>query len=106
MILTTTDKVDGYEVKQYLGIVSGMETYGVGGITGLGVVMQDQSFRFAFEKAQTKMSQSAQSKGADAVIGIQTVIAAYEALGDINVAVTGTAVKLVKSGWDEELPDL
>ncbi len=105
MILTTTQHVEGRQVQQYLGIVTGEAILGanlfkdlfagirdiVGGRSGA----YEQELRKAREIAFSELAQLAQGMGADAVIGIDLD---YETVGQggsmLMVTASGTAVRL------------
>lgn len=102
MILTTTPQVEGYPVKNYLGIVCGEVVAGVNfvkdfaaGLTnffgGRSNSYEDELIE-ARESALREMAQRAGQMGANAVIGIDID---YEVLGQGNmlmVTAAGTAV--------------
>lgn len=102
MILTTTPKVEGYPVKNYLGLVCGEVVAGVNfvkdfaaGLTnffgGRSNSYEDELIE-ARESAIREMAQRAEQMGANAVIGIDID---YEVLGQGNmlmVTAAGTAV--------------
>ncbi len=105
MILTTTQAVEGRQVMQYLGIVTGEAILGanlfkdlfagirdiVGGRSGA----YEQELRKAREIAFQELSSWAQQLGADAVIGVDLD---YETVGQggsmLMVTASGTAVRL------------
>ena len=105
MIITTTNGVDGRPVSDYLGVVTGEAIIGanivrdflagirdiVGGRSG----SYEQALRTAREEALREMSEEAQGRGADAIVGVDID---YEVLGQNNgmlmVSASGTAVKL------------
>ena len=105
MITTTTHTVDGRQIRQYLGLVTGEAIMGanvirdfiagltdlVGGRSGT----YESKFAEARETALQEMEEEAQRKGADAVVGIDID---YQVLGARNgmlmVTATGTAVKI------------
>ena len=105
MILTTTASLDGHNIRQYLGIVTGEVIIGanifsdfmagvrdiVGGRSGA----YEGALREAREEAFAELQAAAADKGADAVIGIDID---YEILGKTGsmmmVSVSGTAVRL------------
>lgn len=102
MILTTTPQVEGFPVKNYLGIVCGEVVAGVNfvkdfaaGLTnffgGRSNSYEDELIE-ARESAIREMAQRAEQMGANAVIGIDID---YEVLGQGNmlmVTAAGTAV--------------
>ena len=105
MILTTTPTLQGKDVQEYLGIVTGEAIIGaniikdflagirdiVGGRAGA----YEDALRTAREEALREMSQEAQGRGATAVIGVDLD---YEVLGSTNgmlmVSASGTAVRI------------
>ena len=107
MIVTTTPGVDGYSVKQYMGVVTGEAILGanifkdffagirdiVGGRAGA----YEQELRRARDIAMTEMMQEAARLGANAVVGVDVD---YETITSGNggsmlmVSVSGTAVRL------------
>lgn len=106
MILTTTPTIDNYHISQYLDIVSGADTYTVGGIIGEGFLRQGSYYEMALDKAKSQMESKASLYGADAIVGIQVAVTSMATVGEIVVTATGTAVKIEKAGWDEEIPEL
>lgn len=104
MIVTTTDSVDGREVAEYLGIVSGEAILGanivkdffagvrdvVGGRAGA----YEKVLHDAKEMAIGDMIEYADNAGAHAIVGVDLD---YEVLGEKNsmlmVSANGTAVK-------------
>lgn len=102
MILTTTPQVEGYPVKNYLGLVCGEVVSGVNfvkdfaaGLTnffgGRSGSYEDELIE-ARESAIREMAQRAEQMGANAVVGIDID---YEVLGQGNmlmVTAAGTAV--------------
>ena len=103
MLIVTTDSIEGREVVEYLGIVSGDAIVGanifrdvfarvrdvVGGRAG----GYEKALRGAKEGAIEDMIEEAADRGADAVIGVDLD---YEVIGDsmLMVSANGTAVKL------------
>lgn len=103
MILTTTSTIEGYPVKNYLGVVTGETIIGanifkdmfasirdiIGGRSG----SYEQVLREGKETALKEMSDRAAALGANAVIGIDID---YETVGQsgsmLMVACSGTAV--------------
>lgn len=102
MILTTTPQVEGYPVKNYLGLVCGEVVSGVNfvkdfaaGLTnffgGRSGSYEDELIE-ARESAIREMAQRAEQMGANAVVGIDID---YEVLGQGNmlmVTAAGTAI--------------
>lgn len=103
MQITTTESIEGKQIKEYLGIVSGEAVMGanimkdfmagirdiIGGRSGKyeEVIMEGR------EEALKDLQARAEELGADAVIGVR---ADYEEMGEgmLWVNLTGTAVKL------------
>lgn len=103
MLLSTTSRIEGRPVTQYLGIVTGEAIIGanvfrdmfatVRDIVGGRSATYEKGLAEARETAMAEMQQRAQQLGANAVIGIDLD---YEVLGQNNgmlmVSVSGTAV--------------
>lgn len=102
MILTTTSTLQGKEIVEYYGIVSGEAILGaniirdffagVRDIVGGRAGAYETSLKEAKEIAMIEMMEEAKSLGANAIIGIDLD---YETIneGMLMVAATGTAVK-------------
>lgn len=103
MILTTTPQIEGYTIRQYLGIVTG-ETIiganilkdfmaGVRDIVGGRSNSYEKVLREAKDTSMIEMMQRAQAMGANAIVGIDID---YETIGEsgsmLMVATSGTAV--------------
>lgn len=104
MLLTTTNTIEGKEITQYFGIVTGETIIGanvfrdffasirdiVGGRAG----SYEEVLRKAKDTALQEMTQQASQMGANAVIGIDLD---YETVGDtgsmLMVTAAGTAVR-------------
>jgi uncharacterized protein YbjQ (UPF0145 family) len=108
MIVTTTDSVDGAQVAQYLGVVSGDAVLGTNIFKDLFAAVRDVvgGRAGAYEKvlqegkdlALADMTERARALGADAVVGVDLD---YEVIGGDNktllmISVNGTAVKLAR----------
>ncbi|MEZ4417883.1 MAG: heavy metal-binding domain-containing protein [Gemmatimonadota bacterium] len=105
MILTTTPSVEGRQISDYLGIVTGEAIIGanifkdilatVRDIVGGRSAAYEKALRSAREEALREMSNQASERGADAVVGTDLD---YEVLGTGNgmlmVTCSGTAVSL------------
>ena len=105
MISTTTNSIEGRQIGEYLGLVTGEAIMGanifrdfLAGITDMIGGRSDAyegKLADARETAIREMEEIAQRRGADAVVGIDID---YEVLGSSNgmlmVTATGTAVKL------------
>ena len=104
MLLTTTNTIEGRQITQYYGIVSG-ETIiganmfkdffaGIRDIVGGRAGSYESVLREAKEIAMKEMSEQAKSMGANAVIGIDLD---YETVGGsgsmLMVTASGTAVR-------------
>ena len=105
MVTTTTHTIDGKQIRQYIGLVTGEAIMGanvvrdfmagltdlVGGRSGT----YESKFAEARDTALQEMQEEARHKGADAVVGIDID---YQVLGANNgmlmVTATGTAVKV------------
>jgi uncharacterized protein YbjQ (UPF0145 family) len=105
MLYTTTDSVQGREIAEYLGVVTGQAIYGANVISDFFAGVRDivggragayeSVLRDGAEQAMADMTQHAEDMGANAILGISID---YEAVGKdtsmLMVAVTGTAVRL------------
>ena len=105
MITTTTNTIEGRQIQQYLGLVTGEAIMGanvfrdfIAGITDLiggRSGTYESKLADARETALQEMQDLAQQQGANAVVGIDID---YEVLGVNNgmlmVTATGTAVKI------------
>jgi uncharacterized protein YbjQ (UPF0145 family) len=105
VIMTTTPDIQGKVVADYLGIVTGEAIIGANIIQDLFAGIRDivggragayeGSLREARGEALREMASEAQSRGADAVVGVDID---YEVLGKANgmlmVTACGTAVRL------------
>lgn len=103
MITTTTHNVEGRQITEYLGIVTGEAIMGanvfrdflagitdlVGGRSGT----YESKLADGRETALNEMQQLAQQRGANAVVGVDID---YEVIGDsmLMVSASGTAVKV------------
>ena len=103
MLMTTTDGVEGRQITQYLGIVSGDAVVGANLFRDLFARVRDivggraggyeKALAGAKEAAMEDLAEHAAALGADAVVGVDLD---YESVGDsmLMVSVNGTAVKL------------
>jgi uncharacterized protein YbjQ (UPF0145 family) len=104
MLVTTTNTIEGRNIKQYLGLVSGETIMGaniirdfMAGITdiiGGRASAYEQSLVEAKRIALEEMIQEAENMGANAVIGVDLD---YETVGQgsmLMVSVSGTAIIL------------
>ena len=105
MILTTTPSVDGRQIAEYLGVVTGEAILGANIVRDLFAGVRDivggrsgayeEELRKAREIAMEELGAEATSRGADAVVGIDLD---YETVGQggsmLMVSASGTAVRL------------
>lgn len=105
MILTTTPSVDGRQITEYLGVVTGEAILGANIVRDLFVGVRDivggrsgayeEELRKAREIAMEELAAEATSRGAEAVVGIDLD---YETVGQggsmLMVSASGTAVRL------------
>lgn len=102
MIVTTTQNVEGYQIAEYKGIVTGEAIMGanivrdifasvtdiIGGRSGA----YEAKLADARETALAEMTEKARSLGANAVVGVDLD---YEVIGQmLMVSASGTAVRL------------
>ena len=105
MILTTTPSVDGRQITEYLGVVTGEAILGANIVRDLFAGVRDivggrsgayeEELRKARETAMEELTSEATGRGADAVVGIDLD---YETVGQggsmLMVSASGTAVRL------------
>lgn len=105
MILTTTPSVDGRQISEYLGVVTGEAILGANIVRDLFAGVRDivggrsgayeEELRNAREIAMEELTAEATGRGADAVVGIDLD---YETVGQggsmLMVSASGTAVRL------------
>jgi uncharacterized protein YbjQ (UPF0145 family) len=107
MLVTTTPSIEGYEVIEYLGLVTGEAILGanifkdffagIRDIVGGRSAAYEQELRKARDLALREMSADAERLGANAVVAVDLD---YETLqvgqtgGMLMVSVSGTAVKV------------
>jgi uncharacterized protein YbjQ (UPF0145 family) len=103
VIVTTTQTVEGRRVQAYLGLVSGEAILGanifrdvfarVRDIVGGRAGAYERALREARDIAIQEMVEEAQSRGADAIVGVDLD---YETIGEgmLMVSASGTAVRL------------
>jgi uncharacterized protein YbjQ (UPF0145 family) len=103
MILTTTPQIEGHEIKEYKGIVTGETIIGANifkdFLAGIRDIVGGRSGSYekvlikAKETSMREMQERAEAMGANAVVGIDID---YETIGEANamlmVATSGTAV--------------
>lgn len=105
MILTTTPSVDGRQIGEYLGVVTGEAILGANIVRDLFAGVRDivggrsaayeEELRKARDVAMQELMAEASARGADAVVGIDLD---YETVGSngsmLMVSASGTAVRL------------
>jgi uncharacterized protein YbjQ (UPF0145 family) len=105
MILTTTPSVDGRQITEYLGVVTGEAILGANIVRDLFAGVRDivggrsgayeEELRKAREIAMEELTAEATGRGAEAVVGIDLD---YETVGQggsmLMVSASGTAVRL------------
>ncbi len=104
MILSTTPQLEGYPIKEYLGVVTGEVITGANFIKDLKASLTDffggrsgtyeRVLQESKDKALQEMSDRATSLGANAIVGIDLD---YETVGQgsmLMVSCSGTAVKI------------
>ncbi len=102
MLLTTTNTIEGYQIKHYLGLVTGDTIIGanifkdilasITDIVGGRSASYEKVLKEAKAQAEAELVHTAMAMGANAVIGIDFD---YEVLGKgsmLMVSMTGTAV--------------
>lgn len=102
MLLTTTNTIEGHQIKHYLGLVAGDTVIGANVFKDIMAAFTDfvggrsasyeRVLKEAKAGAEAELVQAAQKMGANAVIGIDFD---YEVMGKgtmLMVSVTGTAV--------------
>ena len=97
VILTTTDDVIGYEIKEYIGLISGTDIYLVGGLVGGGLVSQEKLFHYSLDSAKDRLLAKARDLNADAVVAIKQSFTSPGNLNSMILVLMGTAVKLKKN---------
>jgi uncharacterized protein YbjQ (UPF0145 family) len=105
MIYATTNILEGYQIKEYLGIVSGEAIMGANVFKDMSASFRDivggrsasyeQQLTEAKRIAMQEITEKAEALGANAVIGIDLD---YETIRGsmLMVSVSGTAVRAVK----------
>ena len=109
MITTTTESIEDKKIERYLGLVSGVDYYSIGGILGEGVTKTfgDAYSSGTFKGAREMMEENARRLGADAIVGVQMNTATGAGTGGrMYVYMLGTAVKLGDVEQEEEIPTL
>ena len=106
MIVTSGNDVDGYRIKEYLGVVRGIVVRapniaqgimgGLKQIVGGNIESYAEICEAGRQEAYVRMEEHAASVGADAVIGMRYDASGF-AEGVTEVLAYGTAVKLRKA---------
>jgi uncharacterized protein YbjQ (UPF0145 family) len=107
MLVTTTPRIDGYEIAEYLGIVTGEAILGanvfkdffagIRDIVGGRSAAYEQELKKARELALREMEAEAEARGANAVVAVDID---YETIGIgsggnmLMVTAAGTAVRI------------
>ena len=103
MIITTTPNIEGKQIQEYLGLVTGEAILGahigrdilasITDIVGGRSTEYEEEIRKARVIAVKEMTSEAKTKGGDAIVGVDLD---YEVIrqGMLMVSVTGTAVKI------------
>ncbi|MEG1501351.1 MAG: putative heavy metal-binding protein [Clostridiales bacterium] len=103
MIITTTNTIEGYAIKEYKGIVFGEVITGVNMFKDIGAGLRnifggrsqgyEDELNIARDNALKELEERAKARGANAIVGVDVD---YEILGSDNgmlmVSVSGTAV--------------
>ncbi len=103
MIITTTPNIEGKQIQEYLGLVTGEAILGahigrdilasITDIVGGRSTEYEEEIQKARVIAVEEMTSEAKTKGGDAIVGVDLD---YEVIrqGMLMVSVTGTAVKI------------
>jgi uncharacterized protein YbjQ (UPF0145 family) len=103
MIVTTTPNIEGQEIQEYLGLVTGEAILGahigrdilasITDIVGGRSAAYEEEVRKARVIAMEEMTSEASAKGGNAVVGVDVD---YEVIrqGMLMVSISGTAVKI------------
>ncbi len=106
ILITTTNSVEGYPIRQYLGIVTGEAIIGANILRDIFASIRDivggrsksyeKVLREAREVALREMAETAMRSGANAVIGVDIDYETVNMGGSnmLMVTVSGTAVRL------------
>lgn len=103
MIVTTTNKVEGYPVTQYLGVVSGETIAGINALKDISAGFRnvfggrsqayEQELVQARETAMSEMIERAMQMGAEGIVGFDYEFAVLGQGNMLMVVATGTAVR-------------
>jgi len=105
MLISTTDTLQGFDINEYLGIVTGETISGANVVRDIMATVTDYvggrsaTYEEVLEKARqstlNEMTDRARIKGADAIVGVSFD---YETIGGrgamLMVSATGTAVRI------------
>ncbi len=102
MIVTTTNSVEGYQITDYLGIVTGEAVSGINMFRDLGASVRnifggrsagyEDELQSARSEVLEEMQARADALGADAIVGASIGYETFE--GMIMTCCSGTAVRL------------
>ncbi|MBI8999716.1 heavy metal-binding domain-containing protein [Corynebacterium sp. CCM 9185] len=92
MIITTTDSVAGREVYEYLGVVTG--TGAAYTLRGSEAKKTETALK-ARDKALHMLREEAAELRADAILGLQVSHPYSGGIGNVEIMLTGTAVRLI-----------
>lgn len=105
LAITTTNSLDGYRIKEYLGVVSGEVVSGIDMFRDIGAgfrnIFGGRSAGYEEEMAQARdhalqeLSDRAEAMGANAVVGASLGYETFE--GMIMTCATGTAVRVQRA---------
>lgn len=102
MLITTTPTIEGCQIKEYLGIVTGTSSFLLDNpLAGNGVLKMDERYANSIAYAVNSMQNKALSLGADAIVGICSTCIHTERSCITSVMVSGTAV-LTNVKYDAE----
>ena len=104
MIVTTTPNIDGYEITDYMGIVTGEVVSGINMFRDIGAGIRnmiggrsegyEEEMQRARQQALNEIASRAEAIGAHAVVGASLGYETFE--GMIMTVVSGTAVRVRK----------
>lgn len=102
MIVTTTNSIEGHQITDYLGVVTGEAVSGINMFRDLGAGIRnvfggrsagyEEELQQARNEVLAEMQQRAEALGADAVVGATIGYETFE--GMIMTCCSGTAVRL------------
>ena len=102
MIVTTTNSVEGHQISEYLGIVTGEAVSGINLLRDIGASVRnifggrsagyEEELQAARAEVLEEMQERAAALGADAVVGASIGYETFE--GMIMTCCSGTAVRL------------